>query len=187
MSTAVFEPPSPGAWELERTHATRPMARFMWASFVEPMKRGFSDSTREYGALLDHIELAIINGFMYSTPRAVGAPKTAQGPPPKLLFKLLVKLHPEVRRRVRRSDSVFRDRLWRKELDWWDREIKPERSGRASAAMSTLRYLGAVAGTMILSVALGDGSASVGQQQVALWIFASAFGASAISGLGLAR
>jgi MFS family permease len=65
--------------------------------------------------------------------------------------------------------------------------IEPERSGRASAAMSTLRYLGAVAGTMILSAALGDGAGSVAEQHTALWIFASAFGVSAVSGLGLAR
>jgi pyruvate,water dikinase len=133
MTTAVFQPPSPGAWELERTHATRPFARFMWNAFPEEMKRGFADGTRAYGALLDHIELAIINGFLYSTPRPVGAPKTAQGPPPKLLFKLLVKLHPEIRRRVKQADRVFRDRLWREEIRWWDNDVKPEIAAAAKA------------------------------------------------------
>ena len=89
------------------------------------MVRGFADATREYGALLDYMELAIIDGFLYSAVRPVGAPKTAKAPPPKFVFKLLVKLHPEIRRRVRRAEEVFRDRLWRKELEWWDTEVKP--------------------------------------------------------------
>src|SRR4051812_23141520 len=122
--TTVFAPPSPGAWELERTHATRPVSRYMWDVWPA-MVRGFADATREYGALLDHLELVIIDGFLYSAPRPVGAPKTAKGPPPRLVFKALVKLHPEIRRRVKRANEVFRDRVWRKDLDWWDHEVKP--------------------------------------------------------------
>lgn len=62
--------------------------------------------------------------------------------------------------------------------------IEPERSGMASAALSSLRYVGAVAGTAILGLALGEGGAdTIGRQHVALWIFAGAFVASAISGL----
>ena len=132
MTTAVLAPPSPGAWELERTHFTKPPSRFMWQVFPAMMK-GFGDGTREYGVLLDHIELAVIGGYMYSAPRPVGAPKGATAPPPRLLFKLLVHLHPEIRRRVRRSADAFRSRLWRKELAWWDAEVKPSiaRDGRA--------------------------------------------------------
>src|SRR5436190_7983744 len=108
MTTTTFAPPSPGAWELERTHATRQISRYMWDVFPPSMVRGFADGTREYGALLDCVELAVIDGFLYSVPRPVGAPKTAKAPPPKLVFKLLVKLHPEIRRRVRRAEEVFR-------------------------------------------------------------------------------
>src|SRR6478736_2983207 len=104
-TTTTFTPPSPGAWELERTHATRPISRYMW-DVLPAMVPGFSDAMREYGAMLDHIELAVIDGFLYSAPRPVGAPKGAKGPPPRLLFKLLVKLHPEIRRRVRRAADV---------------------------------------------------------------------------------
>jgi MFS family permease len=65
--------------------------------------------------------------------------------------------------------------------------IDAERSGMGSAALSTLRYMGAIAGTAILGLALAGGSDVLAQQRVALWIFAAAFMVSALSGLGLSR
>jgi|CXWL01.1.fsa_nt_gi pyruvate,water dikinase len=108
----------------------------MAAVFPAPMVRGFSDATRTYGALLDCIELAMINGLMYSTARAVGAPKSAKGPPPRPVFWLLSHLHPEIRRRNRRADEVFAERYWRKELQWWDDEVKPEIARDARALLA---------------------------------------------------
>ena len=37
----VFDPPSPGSWELERTHATKPLSRFISAIFPSAMMRGY--------------------------------------------------------------------------------------------------------------------------------------------------
>ena len=66
--------------------------------------------------------------------------------------------------------------------------IAPERSGMASAALSTLRYVGAVAGTAILGLALGAGGGeTLARQHLALWVFAGAFLLSALSGLRLGR
>ena len=45
MSTATFQPPSPGAWELERTHATRPMCRFA-QDIMPAMMQGFAEATK---------------------------------------------------------------------------------------------------------------------------------------------
>jgi rifampicin phosphotransferase len=122
---SAFVPPAPGAWELERTHMTRPLSVLMAGVFPQNMMRGFADGTRAYGVLLDHLEVAVINRFTYMAPRPVGAPKGAKGPPPRPIFALLTRLHPELRRRIKRAAEVFPQRAWRKELDWWDREIKP--------------------------------------------------------------
>lgn len=100
------------------------MCRFA-QDIMPAMMKGFAEATKTYGALLDHIELAVINGFMYSTPRPVGAPKDAKGTPPKAVFKLLTWFHPEIRRRNKRAAEIFRDKYWRKELAWWDGEVKP--------------------------------------------------------------
>jgi pyruvate,water dikinase len=125
MDKATFEPPSPGAWELEATHLQRPVTRWLADIFATNMVAGFKEGTARYGALLDHLEVAVINGFIYLAPRPVGAPKKAKGPPPKLIFKLLTKLHPEIRRRIKRSREVFEGKLWREDVVRWDTEWKP--------------------------------------------------------------
>lgn len=124
-TSADFVPPSPGAWELERTHFGRPPSVFLAEFFPDAMRRGFSEGTQFYGVLLDHLELAIINGFVYAAPRPVGAPKSAKGAPPRLLFALLRRLNAPLRNRVKRAEVVLRDRVWRQDLKWWDDEVKP--------------------------------------------------------------
>jgi MFS family permease len=63
--------------------------------------------------------------------------------------------------------------------------IDPHRSGMASAAVSTLRYLGAIVGTAILGLALGGGGETLAGQQRALWTFGAAFLLSAVAALKL--
>ncbi len=118
-------PPRPGAWELERTHMTRPPSGFVKSIFPIAMPRGFAKSLREYGALLEKFDVAMIGGFVYMCTRGVGAPETAQGPPPRLIFEVMRRIHPEIRWRIKRAQSVFRDRRWRQDVALWDNEIKP--------------------------------------------------------------
>ena len=136
MTTATFTPPSPGSWELEQTHMTRPPSMLMAAIFPDAMMRGFAESMRTYGALLDHLEVAVINRFLYLAVRPVGVPKGATAPPPRLVFKAMCLLHPELRRRIRRSAEVFRERTWRSEIEWWDREVKPSLAAEAKALLA---------------------------------------------------
>lgn len=131
-----FDAPVPGAWELERTHLTRPVSVLMAELFPANMMRGFSEGTRFYGVLLDHLEVAVINRFVYMCPRPAGAPKTARGTPPKLLFKLLQHANPELRARIRRAEVTFRERLWRQELAWWHSEVKPAIVAEAHALLA---------------------------------------------------
>jgi pyruvate,water dikinase len=101
-----------------------------------PMMAGFREGTRRYGVLLDYLDIAVINRFLYVAPRAVGAPKSAQGHPPRLIFALLRRFHPEIRRRVKRADEVFRTKFWRQDLEWWDREVKPGMQAQAHALLA---------------------------------------------------
>src|SRR4051812_31242495 len=120
MDVGNFQPPAPGAWEIESTHMQRPMSRWMQPIFPAHMMRGFKDGTARYGALLSHLDVTIINNFLYMCPRPVGAPAKAKGPPPKLIFKLLTKLHPEIRRRIKRSAEEFATKAWREDVARWD-------------------------------------------------------------------
>jgi rifampicin phosphotransferase len=125
QETNGFTPPGPGVWELEATHLQRPVSRATAAVFPEAASAGFREGMARYGMLLDYLEFAVVNRFVYVCPRAVGAPKGAKGPPPKPIFKLLTKLHPEIRRRVRRIAEVWETKFWREDVRRWDNEWKP--------------------------------------------------------------
>jgi phosphohistidine swiveling domain-containing protein len=131
-----FLAPAPGSWELDSTHMTRPLSRYACDTIPQRATEGFRAGTKQYGLLLDAMEFATINGFMYSCARGVGAPKGAKGPPPKFIFKLLLRLHPELRRRVKRCAEVFETKAWREDVARWDNEWKPAIARQNSALQS---------------------------------------------------
>ena len=61
--------------------------------------------------------------------------------------------------------------------------VPQDQSGIASATISMLRYLGAIAGTLILSVAFAPGSDGIARQHLALWAFVAALVISAALGV----
>jgi phosphohistidine swiveling domain-containing protein len=125
MAPSTFTAPGPGSWQLDGVHFPRPATRLFADVFPPRFDAGFRAGTRLYGSLLDTIEFAPVNGFMYFAPRPVGAPKNAAGPPPKIVFQLLLRLHPELRRRRASARETFANRRWRDELRMWDEERKP--------------------------------------------------------------
>jgi MFS family permease len=60
--------------------------------------------------------------------------------------------------------------------------VPQEQSAIASASISMLRYLGAIAGTVILSLALAPGADGAARQHLALWAFVAALLVSAVLG-----
>ncbi len=102
----VFEPPRQGSWDIDLTHFPRPATRYGSELFIKSFMPGFAESTKLYGLLLQGLDYIDVNGFMYATRRAVGAPQSSKGPPPKPVFKLLTLVHPEIRRRLARSRDV---------------------------------------------------------------------------------
>jgi len=121
----TFEPPGKGPWELESTHAARPMTPLAQGAFLTGFKTGFSEGTARYGVLLSHLEAGFSQGFCYNQPVAVGAPKGAMGTPPKLVLQVVSRIHPEMRRRHKASERAIRDKLWREDLANWDAVDKP--------------------------------------------------------------
>ena len=69
---------------------------------------------RELGVPADTLDAAFVNGLLYSRLRPlIGADKPAGKLPPKLVLKVAVRLHPEMRRRARTAERVLRERPWR--------------------------------------------------------------------------
>jgi pyruvate,water dikinase len=120
-----FEPPGKGPWELESTHFSRPVTAFAQARFADGFVRGFTEGTSRFGLLLDHLEPGFSRAFMYTQPVAFGAPPGAMGPPPKPVLQLLTRLHPAMRKRIRRSAEAIESKLWREDLKRWDEVDKP--------------------------------------------------------------
>lgn len=125
IADPTFAPPRPGVWFLDLTHFTRPATRFHAEIFPEQFVRGFGESLRRYGSLLDHLDNAFINGFWYFCPRPVGAPDEAVEHPPREVWEELAAGHPAIRRRLETSATVFERKLWREDLARWDGELKP--------------------------------------------------------------
>jgi phosphohistidine swiveling domain-containing protein len=121
----TFAPPGPGVWFLETTHWTRPVTRFHSELFPKPFRRGFAKGLRRYGSLLAYLDFAFVNGFPYWCPRPVGSPEDAVGHPPREVWEEIAASDPEVRARLRTSETVFEQRLWRGDLERWDGEVKP--------------------------------------------------------------
>jgi MFS family permease len=63
--------------------------------------------------------------------------------------------------------------------------VQQEQSGIASATISMLRYFGAIAGTLILSLAFAPGADGAARQHLALWAFVAALVVSAVLGVML--
>jgi pyruvate,water dikinase len=120
-----FEPPGPGAWLLDYVHWTRPVTRFFAEVFPEQFVRGFQESLRRYGLLLDYIDFQFVNGFPYACPRPVGAPKDAVGHPPQHVWDELMHNHPEISERLKSSARALERKPWREDLRTWDQETKP--------------------------------------------------------------
>jgi phosphohistidine swiveling domain-containing protein len=103
----------------------------------DPLARGFGEGTKRYGLLLDTLRMRFVNDFCYGKFVAVGAPDNASGPPPRAIFMLVTRLHPEIRRRTAAAPDVFERKLWRDDMRRWDEEIKPDSIKRNSELQKT--------------------------------------------------
>lgn len=100
-----FEVPGPGSWTRDNVHFPRPMTRYWTEIHPEAFKRGTGDFARFYGMLIDGLESAYVNGFGYNY--VVPAPED------------------EIPRRLQRAQEVIEGKLWREQLEDWDRNCKP--------------------------------------------------------------
>ncbi|MGE5130036.1 MAG: PEP/pyruvate-binding domain-containing protein, partial [Sphingomonadaceae bacterium] len=117
----AFAPPGKGAWELDTAHFQRPVTRLFQEVFPAAMAAGFKAGTARYGALVSHLDYVFVNGFPYQRLRLVAAPEdaTAKAPPPPAVFKLMLKLVPPLRRRVKTAERIWQTREWRAQLEEW--------------------------------------------------------------------
>ncbi len=133
-----FEAPGPGVWQRDEDHWPRPVPASYREIYPDATVPYVKEWTSRYGLLLDYFETAFVNGFGYARMHAVGEPEGGgSGPPPKLVFKVLVRLHPQLRARRRAAERALEERLWLADLRRWEEEAKPAivADNRANAAV----------------------------------------------------
>lgn len=97
----VFEAPGPGQWALDRSHmpggCTALVQELMIATEPTAMRRVFA----ELGAPVETMSVAFVHGHIYTRLRPLIAPdRPSAKSPPKWVLKLVVRVHPEMRRRA---------------------------------------------------------------------------------------
>jgi pyruvate,water dikinase len=147
-ASRTFEAPGPGAWELETTHFSRPISTFLQRPFLAGFPVGFAESAARYSLMFEGFEPRLVHGFVYVRPKVFGAPPDAKGPPPKVVFQLLTRLVPKIRRRLRAGAEAFEEKLWREDLRRWDEEVKPA-AIRAHRALQDVEPRGLSDGALV--------------------------------------
>jgi rifampicin phosphotransferase len=117
LDATAFSAPGPGTWVLDAVHFHGPVSRYHGDLFPERMRDGFRDGTRRYGLLFDTLEFRIVNGFAYFCPMPVPEAETAA--------------------RIATAEAAYGARLWRDDMDRWEREVRPA-SIRAGLALQAV-------------------------------------------------
>ena len=119
MTPRTYQAPGPGTWEQDSTHFPRPATPYFFDVFPEPFMRGFKEGSARYGLLFSHLEPALVNGFLYYKGNDVDPDDG-----------------PEVERRFKAASEALESKLWREDLDLWDREFMPDSIQRNRALES---------------------------------------------------
>lgn len=109
MTERTFEAPGPGTWEQDSTHLPRPVTPYVSEVFPEAFVAGFKEGSARYGLLFSHLEPAVVNGFVYYRDEGVN-PEDAE----------------EVERRFAAARDALETKLWRQDLELWDRDLMPD-------------------------------------------------------------
>ena len=123
--TDAFLPPGPGGWDLDLTHypgGTTPISQMLMGGCAAGIRKAFA----EFGMAAETLDVRFVNGFMYSRLRPLIRPdKPAAKLPPIPLLKLVVRLHPQMRRRATVAARTMAERPWRAVVADWHATTRP--------------------------------------------------------------
>ena len=114
----------PGFWERDASHFPVPLTPMMRSLVTDRQNAAFGEAFKEHGALADGLEFREIGGWMYS--RIVPPGGVERPPLPAPLMWLMVRLHPDLRRRVAIARQTQRDDLDGEIIRRWHAETRPD-------------------------------------------------------------
>ncbi len=121
----TWDPPDPGQWEFDEAHQAEPASATLQEVFPPAFKAGFTQAFGLYGLPLSHMELRFVNGWAYMSPFVHGAPRKGSAkPPPAIVLKLLTRLPPSARRRIKVAAAAIENDVAMSEIERWG-ELRP--------------------------------------------------------------
>ena len=113
-----------GFWEREASHAPKPWTPMsLSVAFGDPRNQAFRRLFSEFGLLADALEMRQIGGWEYS--RLVPLGGKDRPAPPAFLMPLLIRLVPEMRRRIARAVAAIRFDKPGRFIERWYEEWQP--------------------------------------------------------------
>ena len=128
----------PGYWERDTFHEPVPLSPFGRVLLYEQILKVFPTVFAEFGILLDRAETAFIGGWMYRRMIPTGAPppgRRPRKPPPRWLLRLLIPVHPAIRRRIRAARQGIASDLPARIIRRWFEEWRPEHQQEVHRAL----------------------------------------------------
>ncbi|HEY3240252.1 MAG TPA: PEP/pyruvate-binding domain-containing protein [Acidimicrobiia bacterium] len=129
----------PGSWERDDFHEPVPMSPFGRILLTEQIMKVFPAAFAEFGILLDRAEAAFIGGWIYRRVIPVGAPPASRGrpsAPPRWLLRVLMRVHPGIRRRTRAARQAIALELPTTVIRRWFDEWRPEHQAEIDRALA---------------------------------------------------
>ena len=118
--SVTWEQPAPGQWALDRSHMPPGCTPMVQHIAGRAMPAGMRRVFAALGTPLDTLDVRFVNGHFYSRLRPLISPdKPAAKLPPLPLLKLVVRLHPEMRRRNRVAGVVRATEPWNEVIADW--------------------------------------------------------------------
>ena len=121
-------------WERDDTHWPGRLSRWCAEIMVERYAQGIKELAAEHGWLIDGIAIKEVDNCVYFAVVPVGG--KARKAPPNFLVPLLLKLVPEMRRRIARLRDDNASGYWERAVDDWVTFRERELLDRAEALLA---------------------------------------------------
>jgi rifampicin phosphotransferase len=124
-----------GYWTKELEHFPPPVSLMTWSIHQPNLRMATQAACEQFGLLFESLDIEYRAGEIYEGEVPIGGKEAEGAPPPWWLLGVLVRVIPEMRRRMRLAREAIRSDLEGQILSRWETEWAPE----VEAAAANLR------------------------------------------------
>lgn len=92
--------PGPGYWQRDNSHFPVPISRHFWELFMPPYEEGTRRAFARYGCVLDHFDISLVKGRVFSRTHFVNEPE-------------------ELQKRSQVAEQALATKIWRQDQAAW--------------------------------------------------------------------